>query len=372
MGKAHSNAYRQVAAYFDLKAKPVMKAICGLYEHEAKAAAQKYGWEGYEKRWQDLIARDDIDVIDITTPNNVHCVQAIAAAKAGKHILCEKPLASTLAEAKAMLAAAQKAKVKHMVGFNYRRVPALALAKKMIEKGDLGKIFHIRAVYLQDWIIDPEFPLVWRLVKKEAGSGALGDLGAHIIDVAHHLVGDIDSLTATTETFIKERPLPPKEYGGLAAKAASGKKGKVTVDDAALFLARFKNGALGTFEATRFAAGNKNGNGFEINGSKGTLKFNFERMNELEYYNREDPADRQGFRTILVTEGCHKYAGAWWPPGHILGYEHTFVHEVYDFIENITNNTKPSPDFADGVKVQAVLDAVEQSAKSKQWVKVKV
>lgn len=372
MGKAHSNAYRQVAAYFDLKAKPVMKAICGLYEHEAKAAAEKYGWEGYEKRWQDLIARDDIDVIDITTPNNIHCVQAVAAAKAGKHILCEKPLASTLAEAKQMLAAAQKAKVKHMVGFNYRRVPAVALAKKMIQKGDLGKIFHIRAVYLQDWIIDPDFPLVWRLVKKDAGSGALGDLGAHIIDLAHFLVGDIDSLTATTETFIKERPLPPKEYGGLAAKASGAKKGKVTVDDAALFLARFKNGALGTFEATRFAAGNKNGNGFEINGSKGTLKFNFESMNELQYYNREDPADRQGFRTILVTEGCHKYAGAWWPPGHILGYEHTFVHEVYDFLENITRNTKPEPDFAEGVKVQAVLDAVELSAKSKKWVKVKV
>jgi len=370
MGKAHSNAYRQVSAFFDLKARPVMKAICGLYEDEAKSAAEKYGWEGTEKNWKALIARDDIDMIDITTPNNVHAEMAIAAAEAGKHILCEKPLADTLEDAKKMLAAVKKAKVKHMCGFNYRRVPALQLAKKMIEKGDLGKIYHFRAVYLQDWIVDPEFPRVWRLDKKSAGSGALGDLGAHIIDMAHFLVGEISSLTAMTETFIKERPMPG-DYSGLAAKAKSKKMGKVTVDDAALFMTRFKNGALGSFEATRFALGRKNRNGFEINGSKGSITFDFERMNELEYYNGGDPEDRQGFKTILVTEGCHEYVGAWWPPGHIIGYEHTFVHEVYDFLNNIAKNTKPSPDFADGVKVQAVLDAVEQSAKSKQWEKVK-
>ena len=370
MGKAHSNAYRQVAAYFDLKAKPVMKSICGLYEKEAKAAAKQFGWEGYDKDWKTLVERDDIDMIDITTPNDVHAEMAIAAAKAGKHVLCEKPLADSLENAEAMLAAVKKAKVKHMVAFNYRRVPAIQLAKKMIQNGDLGNIYHWRALYLQDWIVDPDFPLVWRLQKKNAGSGALGDLAAHLIDLSMFLVGDIRSLTAMTETFIKQRPLP-KEYSGLAAKSKSKKMGKVTVDDASLFLARFKGGPIGTFEATRFATGNKNGNRFEINGSKGSIRFNFERMNELEYYNSEEPEDRQGFKTILVTEAAHEYIGAYWPPGHIIGYEHTFINEVYDFINNIIHNTRPQPDFSDGVKVQKVLEAVEQSAKSKEWVAVK-
>ena len=368
MGRTHSNAWRQVARFFDPKLKPVMKAICGRTESAVRAAAEKLGWEGYETDWRKLAAREDIDLLDITTPNNTHYDIVIAAAQAGKHILCEKPLAMDLTKAKEMLAAVEEAGVKHMVNFNYRRAPAVALAKRMIDEGLIGEIYHWRAVYLQDWIVDPEFPLVWRLRKDIAGSGPLGDLAAHSVDLARYLVGDIVEVTGMMQTFIEERPLPT-EMTGLAAVAGE-ERGKVTVEDAVAFLARFENGVFGTFEATRFATGRKNYNHFEINGSKGSLIFNFERMNELLYYSREDDPNYQGFRVIQATEGTHPYMSAWWPPAHIIGYEHTFIHGVYDLLNAIAEDEMPVPSFVDGVKCQAVLEAVEKSARSGKWVEV--
>lgn len=371
MGKAHSNAYRKVAMFFDLPVEPVMKAICGRDEAAVKAAAEKFGWESYETSWEKLIERDDIDLIDITAPSNAHKEIAIAAAKAGKHILCEKPLALTLEDAEEMLEAVEKAGVKHMIGFNYRRCPALSLAKRMIDEGKLGKIYHFRGHYLQDFILDPNFPLVWRLRKDIAGSGALGDLGAHTIDIARWLVGEISEVVGMSETFVKERPLP-LEMTGLSATSSEGAEmGQVTVDDATAFLARFENGALGIFEATRFAAGHDNTNWFEINGSKGSIRFNFERMNELEYYSVDDEEGYRGFRTIQATHPSHPYMSAWWPAGHIIGYEHTFIHQVKDLLECIAADRMPSPNFFDGVECQRVLDAVERSIANRTWVKVR-
>jgi predicted dehydrogenase len=369
MGKAHSNAYRQVARFFDLKAEPVMQVGCGR-STASKKAAKKYGWLHYEKDWQKVIARDDVDVIDICTPGDLHVDMAIAAANAGKHIICEKPLANDLGEAKKMLAAAKKARIKTMVAFNYRRCPAIGLAKQMIDEGRLGMIYHVRAVYLQDWIMDPNFPLVWRLIGKRAGSGPHGDLNAHIVDLAQYLVGNISEVSGMAKTFIKRRPLESATGPGLTAKRAK-KTGLVTVEDACLFLAKFTNGALGSFEATRFANGRKNHNQIEINGSKGSIVFDLERMNELQYFNSEDNEGVQGFRTILATEAVHPYMEAWWPPGHIIGWEHTFTHEVYDFLTAISSNKKAHPDFADGTVDQAVLEAVMKSVKTGRWVKVK-
>ncbi|MSS70297.1 MAG: Gfo/Idh/MocA family oxidoreductase [Candidatus Latescibacteria bacterium] len=372
MGKAHSHAYRDVEMFFDSGAVPVMKAICGRNEVAVAAAAKKFGWEGYETSWKKLVERDDIDLVDISTPGDSHRDIAVAAAAAGKHIFCEKPLANTLAEAREMLDAVQKAKVKHMVAFNYRRVPAVALARQLIEEGRIGKIYHWRAVYLQDWIMDPNFPLVWRLVKKQAGSGPHGDLNAHIIDLAHYLVGDISDVVGMDTTFIKERPMPEGIDASLGARVGGGRRrmGRVTVDDATLFLARFKNGAIGSFEATRFAGGRRNHNRFEINGSKGSLAFNLEKMNELQFYSRDDEPHMQGFREIVVNEKAHPYIAAWWPPGHIIGWEHTFVHEVHDLLSSIVRGKPVHPDFEDGVRVQAVLEGVSLSAREKRWVKI--
>ncbi|MGQ9609263.1 MAG: Gfo/Idh/MocA family protein [bacterium] len=370
MGKAHSHAYHDVAMFFDLDAVPVMKAICGRDEKGVKAAAERFGWESYETSWEKLVKRDDIDLIDITAPSNAHKEIGIAAAEAGKHVFCEKPLALNLADAREMLKAVEKAGVKHMINFNYRTAPAVALAKKMIDDGLIGKIYHFRGVYLQDWIISPDFPIVWRLDKNVAGSGSHGDLNAHIIDIARFLVGEFDCVVGMEETFIKERPLTEiGTTGGLHAKATGG-KGEVTVDDATLFLARFTNGAVATFEATRFAAGRKNHNRFEINGSKGSIVFNLERMNELEYYNVDDPEGLQGFRVIQATDPSHPYLHAWWPPAHIIGYEHTFIHQVYNLMQAIANDKMPSPSFVDGVKCQEVLDAVVKSIAEKRWVKI--
>jgi len=370
MGKAHSNAYSDVSMFFDVDAVPVMKVICGRDEKGVKAAAAKFGWEEYETSWEKLVKRPDIDLIDITAPSNAHKEIAIGAAEAGKNIFCEKPLALNLADAREILKTAEKAAIKHMINFNYRTAPAVALAKKMIDQGILGKIYHFRGVYLQDWIIDPNFPIVWRLDKNVAGSGSHGDLNAHIIDIARFLVGDFKSVVGMEETFIKERPLTEiGTTGGLAAKATGG-KGQVTVDDATLFLARFENGAVATFEATRFAAGRKNHNRFEINGSKGSVVFNLERMNELEYYNVDDPEGLQGFRTIQATDGSHPYLHAWWPPAHIIGYEHTFIHQVYNLMQAIAHDKMPSPSFVDGVKCQEVLDAVVRSINEKRWVDI--
>lgn len=370
MGKAHSHAYHDVAMFFNLDAVPVMKAICGRDEKGVKAAAERFGWESYETSWEKLIKRDDIDMIDITAPNNAHKEIGIAAAEAGKHVFCEKPLALNLADAREMLKAVEKAGVKHMINFNYRTAPAVALAKKMIDDGLIGKIYHFRGVYLQDWIISPDFPIVWRLDKNVAGSGSHGDLNAHIIDIARFLVGEFDCVVGMEETFIKERPLTEiGTTGGLHAKATGG-KGEVTVDDTTLFLARFTNGAVATFEATRFAAGRKNHNRFEINGSKGSIVFNLERMNELEYYNVDDPEGLQGFRVIQATDPSHPYLHAWWPPAHIIGYEHTFIHQVYNLMQAIANDKMPNPSFVDGVKCQEVLDAVVKSIQEKRWVKI--
>jgi predicted dehydrogenase len=369
MGKAHSNAYRQVPFFFpDVPCKPVMRAIVGRTESAVKEAMELYGWESYETSWQKLLERDDIDLVDISTPGDTHAEIAIAAAKAKKHIFCEKPLANTIEDARAMLKAVEEAGVIHMVNFNYRKCPAVALAKQLIEEGRIGQIYHFRGQYLQDWIVDPSFPLVWRLDKKVAGSGALGDLGAHLIDLARYLVGEITEVVGMWETFVKQRPIP-KETGALAAVAGE-EMGEVTVDDATLFLARFENGALGSFEATRFAPGHKNYNFFEINGSKGSIRWCFENMNELEFFSREDPQHIQGFRRILVTDSIHPYMKAWWPAGHIIGYEHTFVHQVYDLMVAIDKGELPTPNFYDGVKCQEVLAAVEKSIQEKRWVKI--
>ena len=368
MGKAHSNAYLNVGRFFDLPKPPVMKAICGRSEAAVRAVAERWGWESVETDYRKLVTRDDIDLIDIATPNNTHAEIAVAAAKAGKHVISEKPLAMNVAEARRMLQAVRRAGVKHMVWFNYRRVPAIALARKLIAGGRLGRIFHIRAVYLQDWIVDPGFPLVWRLRREVAGSGAHGDLNAHIIDLARYLVGEFASVVGMSETFIKERPLEA-EASGLRGRAAK-KRGKVTVDDAVLFLARFRNGAIGSFEATRFATGRRNGERIEINGEKGSLAFNFERMNELEFYSAEDAPDRQGFKTILATEPVHPYMDAWWPPGHLIGYEHTFVNQAADLLTGIAHNKPLSPDFEDGLRCQQVLDAVLESSKAGRWVRI--
>ena len=359
MGRAHSNAYRQVGRFFGLKLSPRMRAICGRDEVSIKGAAASLGWEGYETDYRRLIERDDIGLVDVATPGNTHHEIAVAALEAGKHVLCEKPLANTVEESREMLDAATAAGTINMVCFNYRRAPAVQLAKRLIEKGRLGEIRHWRAVYLQDWILDPSFPLAWRLRKETAGSGALGDLGAHLVDLAHFLVGQIEKVVGTAETFIRERPLEEASGGAQT--------GEVTVDDAAAFLARFENGAVGTFEATRLAPGRKNHNSFEINGSGGSLAFDLERMNELQVYFEDDPPEVRGFRTVLVTEPDHPYAGAWWPPGHIIGYEHTFVHTIKDLLDGIAAGKSPAPTFEDGYRCQAVLDAVERSLESGTW-----
>ncbi|MBI4553702.1 MAG: Gfo/Idh/MocA family oxidoreductase [Candidatus Latescibacteria bacterium] len=373
MGKSHSHAYKDMAFFFpEAAAVPVMKALCGRNRDKVKAAAATFGWEGYETNWKKLVKRDDIHLIDVSTPGDTHAEIAIAAAEAGKHVFCEKPLANTLAEARAMLQAVKKARVKSMVAYNYRRVPAVQLARQLIDEGRIGKVYHWRAVYLQDWIMDPSFPLVWRLQKEKAGSGPHGDLNAHIIDLARFLVGEIDEVVGLDATFIKERPVVEEIDATLGAKAGkAARKGKVTVDDATLFLAKFANGALGAFEATRFAGGRRNGNRFEINGSKGSIAFNLEKMNELQYYNRDDDSHVQGFREIIVNEGVHPYMSHWWPPGHIIGWEHTFVHEVFDLMQAIAGKNKDlHPDFEEGVKDQAVLEAVSVSIANRSWVKV--
>ncbi|HZG85842.1 Gfo/Idh/MocA family oxidoreductase [Paenibacillus sp.] len=370
MGKAHSHAYRDLPMFFPDTLKPVMTAVCGRDEAGVRAAAEQFGWSGYTTDWRELVKRDDIDLVDINAPSDAHKEIALAAAAAGKHLFCEKPLALTLADSREMLQAAEQAGVKHMVGFNYRFAPAVQLAKKLVEEGRLGRIFHFRAWFLQDWIIDPDFPLVWRLQKEVAGSGSHGDLGAHLIDLAHFLVGDMTEVVGMNETFIKERPLPSSMTGLSAKGSKDAPKGAVTVDDATLFLARFANGALGSFEATRFAAGHRCTNSFEINGSKGSVKFDFERMNELQVYFTDDADDVQGFRRVLATDPSHAYAQAWWPPGHTIGYEHTFIHEVHELMEALREDRQPVPNFHDGVKCQAVLEAVDRSIEERRWVSV--
>jgi predicted dehydrogenase len=360
MGKAHSNAYRQVRAFFSPRLQPVMKVICGRNAQAADAAARRYGWAESATDWRDVVRRADIDIVDICTPGDTHHEIAIAAAEAGKAVFCEKPLANTVPEAESMLAAVRKHDVVNMVCHNYRRAPAVALAKKLIDAGDIGDIRHYRGTYLQDWIVDPAFPLVWRLRKETAGSGALGDIASHSIDLARYLVGEITQTAAMLETFIRERPLPDD----------TSRSGAVTVDDASAALVRFANGAIGTIEATRMAPGRKNFNRIEINGSRGSIAFNVERMNELELYLESDAAGQRGFRTILATDPSHPFVAAWWPPGHIIGYEHTFTHTVFDLLEAFADGISPKPDFEDGVRNQRVLDAMETAAANRTWVAI--
>jgi predicted dehydrogenase len=360
MGRAHSNAYRQVRAFFSPRLVPRMKVICGRRRDAVEAAARRYGWEESASDWRDVVTRPDIDLVDVCTPGDSHAEIAIAAAEAGKAVLCEKPLANSVAEAESMLQAVVKQRVVHMICHNYRRAPAVMLAKQLINQGRIGEIRHYRGTYLQDWIVDPTFPLVWRLRKEAAGSGALGDIASHSIDLARFLVGEIVAVAGALETFIHERPLPED----------ASQQGQVTVDDAAIALARFANGAIGTIEATRMASGRKNYNRFEINGSQGSIAFNLERMNELEVFFRSDAAAEQGFRTINVTDRSHPYLGAWWPPGHIIGYEHTFTHTVFDLLEAMADRRVPKPDFEDGVRNQRVLAAIERAASQRSWVEV--
>jgi predicted dehydrogenase len=364
MGTAHTHAWQTAPRFFDLDADIELAVVVGRDEQAVRRFADRFGVPDVETDWRRAVARDDIDVIDICAPGRLHSEIAIAALAAGKHVLCEKPLANSVDEAELMTAAAEQANaagVRSMVGFSYRRTPALAYARRLVQEGRIGDIRHIRALYLQDWIVDPEFPLVWRLVKEQAGSGALGDLGAHIIDLAQYLTGHtLAGVSALTETFVKRRPLPTAS-AGLAATGGE-EFGDVSVDDAAVVIARTEEGALATFEATRFATGRKNAMRIEINGSRGSIAFDFERMNELEFIDATLPAEENGFRRILVTEATHPYVGAWWPAGHGLGYEHTFVHQVKDFVAAIAHGTYPRPSFSDGLQVQRVLDAVERSA----------
>jgi len=370
MGKTHSNAWRQAPRFFDLPADIRLHTICGRSKKNVQAAARQLGWEHASTNWEEVVANPEIDIIDICTPNDSHCEIALAAAANRKAILCEKPLAMGPAQGKKMVDAVRKARVPNMVCHNYRRIPAIALAKEMIERGDLGdRIYHYRARYAQDWIADPNFPLVWRLQSQIAGSGTHGDIDAHIIDLGRYLVGEIKEVCGMMETFIKQRPLLSAAGGGLAAKAGK-KMGKVTVDDAVSWIGRFKNGAMANLEATRFAQGRKNHITLEVNGSAGSLVFDFEDMNRLKFFRADDPEGLQGFRDILVTEGSHPYVGSWWPPGHIIGYEHTFVHTFADFVRAVVGKRSVHPTFADGLANEKVLDAVSRSAKSRKWVSV--
>jgi predicted dehydrogenase len=372
MGKAHSNAWRQVTKFFpDLPARVELDTLCGRNAAEVGRAREALGWRRAATDWRAVVADPRIDIIDITTPNDTHAEIAIAAAKAGKAVLCEKPLARTLAEAKQMVAAVKKAGVVNMVCHNYRRIPAIALAKRMIEDGELGsRIYHYRARYAQEWLANPSFPLTWRLKKEIAGSGAHGDIDAHIIDLGRYLVGEIAEVCGLMETFVKERPLPESGESGRDTKAGK-KMGKVTVDDTVSWIGRFENGAIANLEATRFALGRKNNITLEINGEKGSLYFDFEDMNRLKFFSADLPQHRRGFTDIIATDrDTHPYAKNWWPPGHIVGYEHTFVNTFADFIAAVARGESVHPTFADGLANERVLEAIEKSATTRRWVRV--
>lgn len=366
MGKAHSNAWSNAPRFFDMGIKPVLKVAVGTDPDGTKALADTWGWEEWSTDWREVIARPDIDIVDIATPTYLHHEMAVAAAEHGKHIFLEKPFSLTVAQAREMLAAAEKARIVHYVNHNYRRAPAVRLAKKLIDDGFVGRIFHWRSAYLQDWIVDPAFPLTWHLRQETAGYGAHGDLGSHSVDLARYLIGDIAAVTGMTATFIPSRPLPGA--GAATFTAGTGESteaGPVTVDDASFFIAEFANGALGSFEVSRFAPGRKNYNYFEIYGSEGSIVFNLERMNELQVFSRNDPAHAQGFRTVLATEaGQHDYIANWWPPGHTIGYEHEFHHAVVDFMKAIETGGAIAPNFHDGLREMEVLAAAVESANS--------
>lgn len=366
MGKAHSQAWRNASLYFDIDARPVLQAICGRTEPAVREFANRWGWASYETDWRRLVERDDIDVIDISTPTAMHHEMAIAAAQAGKHIFCEKPFALSTAEAQAMYEAADTAHVVHYLNHNYRRVPAIRLARQLIDQGELGQIYHWRGAYLQSWIVDPKFPLTWQLRREVAGAGPQYDLNSHTVDLARYLVGEIRSVQALLKNFVAQRPIAEVGATAFAEASQSTELGDVTVEDAALMMVEFHNGAIGSFEASRFALGRKNFNNFEIYGSRGAIQFNLERMNELQFFSDADPACAQGFRTIIATEPCHAYVSNWWPPGHMIGYEHEFTHAVVDFVQAIVHGTPITPNFKDGVECMRVLEAGLRSAQTGQ------
>ena len=376
MGRAHSNAWNQVGKFFDPPVTPLLHTICDINKDSLASFASTWGWRNISTNWKELPACDEIDLVDIATPNKLHAPMAIAALSAGKHVACEKPLAGTLADARRMADAAGKAIGKTFVWFCYRRCPAVALAHLLVKRGRLGKIRHVRAVYLQDWA-DQSVPLAWRFDKKVAGSGAHGDLNAHIVDMTRFVTGQeiTEICGAISETFIKERNIMTGSAAGAIAGGLtkSRKRGKVTVDDAVLFLARFSGGAVASFESTRLATGNQNRNGFEINGTKGSIRFNFERMNELEYYDATADRAVQGWTTIMCTHaGDHPYAEAWWPDAHGIGYEHGFTNQASDILRILAGKKPvvPMPDFADAYQTQRVLEAAMISARQKRHVKL--
>lgn len=362
MGRIHAQAWHTARRFFDVDAH--VELVVGRDADAVGGFARRFGIPRTTGDWRSAIEDPEIDAVDVCVPGDLHAEITLAALGAGKHVLCEKPLANSVADAERMTDAAIAARsrgVRSMVGFSYRGTPALGAMRALIEAGRLGTIRHVRATYLQDWIVDPAFPLVWRLQREKAGSGALGDIGAHVIDMAVFLTGQrLTGVSALTETFVRERPLPAAS-GALAATAGSG-TGTVDVDDAAVFIGRTDGGALATFEATRFAAGRKNAIRIEVNGSRGSVAFDFERMNEFEFHDHTLPAAEAGFRRILATEPEHPFVDAWWPAGHGLGYEHTFTHEVVTFARAVAEGSDPGPSFEDGLYVQRVLDAVERSA----------
>ncbi len=362
MGAAHSQGWRVAPRFFDLDAAPIMQVVVGRDAAAVAADAHKWGWAESATDWRAVIARDDIDIVDIVTPGGSHAEIALAALAAGKHVLCEKPLANTVAEAEQMADAAAAALARGvfaMTGFTYRRVPAATFARDLVAAGKLGRIYQVRASYLQDWLSDPEAPLAWRLKKELAGSCALGDIGAHAIDLAQFVTGfRLTSVSGIIETLVHDRPV----------SAGASERGAVTVDDAALFTGRFDSGVLGNFEATRFATGRKNALRLEVSGTNGALSFDLEDMNSLQYYDATAADGLRGFTKIQVTEPVHPYTANWWPAGHIIGYEHGFSHQAKDFVDAITSGNQPSPSFADGLQVQRVLAAVEaSSANGSAW-----
>lgn len=366
MGAAHSVGWRQAPRMFSLPRAVEMAVIVGRNPDGVAAAAEQWGWAEAATDWREVIARDDIDIVDIVTPGDSHAEIAIAALEAGKHVLCEKPLANTVAEAEAMADAATRAAgsgIRSMVGFTYRRVPAVTFLRDLVAQGKVGRIQQVRAAYRQDWLVDPQMPLAWRLQKEHAGSGALGDIGAHIIDMTQFVTGqEVAAVSGTMETIVRERPLQGSG-SGLSGTAAEG-MGEVTVDDVAIFTGRLEGGALVSFEATRFATGRKNALSIEVSGDEGALRFDLEDLNTLGFYDRTAPDELQGFTRILVTEAAHPYVESWWPAGHMLGYEHGFSHQVVDLVRAIAEGTDPHPSFADGLSVQRVLDAVERSSEN--------
>ena len=364
MGAAHSQGWRTAPRFFDLPLRPEMQVLVGRSAEAVRAAADTWGWAETATDWRSVIERDDVDVVDIVTPGDSHAEIAIAALDAGKHVLCEKPLANSVDEAKAMTDAAARAAdsgVMAMVGFTYRRVPAATLARDLVAAGRIGEVRQIRASYRQDWLADADSPMTWRLDKARAGSGALGDIGAHAIDLAQFISGQrIAAVSGVLQTIVGERPLLAESRG--LSGTASTERGTVTVDDLALFSARFESGVLGSFEASRFASGRKNSLRVEISGSTGAVAFDLEDLNSLQFFDATAPIETQGFTRILVTEPEHPYIAAWWPAGHTLGYEHGFSHQAKDFVEAISSKTQPRPSFADGLQVQRVLASVESSA----------